>query len=149
MNIYADPSFLVSLLYCGDTAHKKAVTFFSAQSGAQWITSSWSHFETVNSLRQLCLSNPGPEPAKIEGVRRLFKHWHERGPFLLLETETNEAVLECQQLSGAHATRTRMRSADVLHVALLEQITPDLFVTRDKDQHELAVSRAFKSVLIP
>jgi hypothetical protein len=28
VNLYADPSFLVSLLYGGDTAHEKAVTFF-------------------------------------------------------------------------------------------------------------------------
>lgn len=42
-----------------------------------------------------------------------------------------------------------MRSADVLHVALMEQITPDLFVTRDKDQHALAASRAFVSRLLP
>ena len=42
-----------------------------------------------------------------------------------------------------------MRSADVLHVALLEQIEHDLFVTRDRDQHALAVSRAFKSQLLP
>ena len=47
------------------------------------------------------------------------------------------------------SAQMKMRSADVLHVALLEQITPDLFVTRDKDQHALAVNRAFKSRLLP
>ena len=42
----------------------------------------------------------------------------------------------------------RMRAADVLHVALLEEINPDLFVTRDKDQHALAVARAFPARLL-
>jgi hypothetical protein len=41
-----------------------------------------------------------------------------------------------------------MRSADVLHVALLEQIAPDLFLTRDGDQFALAQARGFKSLAV-
>jgi predicted nucleic acid-binding protein len=149
MKIYSDSSFLVSLIYPGDPQHQKARAFFSSNQNEDWITSEWSQFETINGLRQLCKKHNGPQPSVAEGLRRLFKHWHEKGAFRLEGTDLNEAVAECQQMSAAQATKLRMRSADVLHVAILEQVNPDLFVTRDKEQHDLAMSRAFKSVLIP
>jgi predicted nucleic acid-binding protein len=55
MTIYADTSVLVSYLYPGDAQHARARGFFRQQSGADWITSPWSRFETINTLRQLCL----------------------------------------------------------------------------------------------
>ncbi len=148
MKIYADSSFLVSCLYPGDSHHAKARKFFQRHAADQWLTSGWSQFETANGLRQLCLAAHGPKPVVVESIRRLFKHWHARGPFRVAETDVAEAVNECQQLSAAHATAMRMRSADVLHVALLEQIAPDLFVTRDADQFALATQRAFPAQLI-
>jgi hypothetical protein len=42
-----------------------------------------------------------------------------------------------------------MRSADTLHVALLEQLGPDLFVTRDKDRFDLAQARGFTCHYLP
>lgn len=149
MRIYADTSFLVSLLCATEKSHAAARAFFVAHPGAEWVTSLWSQFETVNTLRQLCLASGGPKAEEVEAVRRLFKHWHTRGTFQLAETDLAEALTECQQLSAAAGNTQRMRSADVLHVALLEQITPSLFVTRDKDQHALAARRAFVSRLLP
>lgn len=148
MRIYADTSFLVSLLYFQDTAHAAAKNFFLNQRTADWIASLWSEFETVNSLRQLCLIQNGPTPAEIEALRRLFKHQFTHGNFEREHVEMDEAIIECHTISAAHATAMRMRSADVLHIAILEQVTPDLFVTRDKEQHDLALARAFQSVLI-
>ena len=149
MRIYADTSFLVSCLYPPDTQHAPARNFFRQHASAEWLTSEWSQFETNHSLRQLCLAGHGPKAVVAEGIRRLFKHWHGHGPFVLVEAEMGEAIAECQQLSAAHGAAWRMRSADVLHVALLEQITPDLFVTRDADQFQLAVQRAFPAQLLP
>lgn len=149
MRIYADSSFLVSCLYPPDKGHAAAKGFFNRHPGAEWLTTSWSQFETANSLRQLCLASNGPTPITAESIRRLFKHWHARGPFCLVETQLEEAMTECQQLSAAHGTAMRMRSADVLHVAFLEQINPDLFVTRDAEQFKLANQRALPAQLIP
>ena len=59
-----------------------------------------------------------------------------------------EAMPECQQLSAAHATSLTMRSADVLHVALLDQLAPDLFVTRDRDQFTLAQAAGYPALLV-
>jgi hypothetical protein len=44
------------------------------------------------------------------------------------------------------AARLKARSADTLHVAILEQINPDTFVSRDKDQIALANARGFRAV---
>jgi hypothetical protein len=83
-----------------------------------------------------------------EGLSRYFRHLHRAGQFEFAETDLAEAVRDSQQYSAAHGCTLAMRSADVLHVALLEQLNPDLFVTRDRRQHELAVARAFRSQLV-
>ena len=149
MRIYADTSFLVELLYKGGRHHASARRFFEAHPAAEWVTSSWSQFETFNTFRQLCLANPGIKSEQAEALRRTLKHWHTHGNFTLAKTSMDEAVQESQQLSVAAASKIRMRGADVLHVALLEQIEHDLFVTRDKDQYALSLSRAFRAQLLP
>lgn len=146
MRIYADTSFLVSFLYPGDVRHVASRRVFASHAGDGWLTSEWSQFETVNALRQLCLA--GLDAARAEAFVRLFKHWHRVGPFEAVDSSFNEAMNECRQLSAASASRLRMRSADVIHVALLEQLNPDLFVTRDRDQYALAMSRAFPALLV-
>jgi predicted nucleic acid-binding protein len=148
MRIYADSSFLVSCLYPPDPGYPAAKAFFLRHAEEEWLTCSWSQFETINSLRQLSRHKPGPPTTLADALRRLFKHWHEAGSFSFEETDTDEAVIEAAQISAAVGSRVRMRSADVLHVALLEQINPDLFVTRDKDQFALAKARAFPAKLV-
>jgi predicted nucleic acid-binding protein len=146
--IYADSSFLVSCLCSFDTGHGAARAFFSTHIADDWVTSNWSQFETVNSLRQLRRSNPKLPAELPEGLRRLFKKWHERGNFSLERTDSDEAINEAAQISAAFGRSFRARSADVLHIALLEQINPDLFVTRDKEQFALARARGFAAQLI-
>jgi predicted nucleic acid-binding protein len=148
VKIYADPSFLVSLLFPTDSGHDSAMAVFLAYPEAEWITSEWSQFETVNSLRQLCRKYATLAHEVPEGLRRYFKHLHRAGQFEFAETDLLEAVRESQQYSTAHGSTLTMRAADVLHVALLEQLTPDLFVTRDRHQHTLALARAFRSQLV-
>ena len=149
MKVYADTSFLVSLLYPGDRQHGAATTFFSRLQAEDWQTTDWSQFETVNTLRQLGLGNSGAQSHAMESIRRLFKQWHRNGPFERAEVDLVGAMAEAQQLSAAHGNQLRMRSADVLHVAMLSELNPDLFVTRDKDQHALAVAAGFTAQLLP
>lgn len=149
MRIYADPSFLVSLLYAPDAGHPAARSFFAAHGSDEWITTEWAGFETVNSLRQLCVRYPSLSPSVPESLRRFFKHLHRHGPFQFEETDFQEALRDCHQYSTSHGDTLTMRAADVLHVALCEQLTPDLFVTRDKQQYALAVARMFNAQLVP
>lgn len=149
MRIYADTSFLVELLYPGARQHASTRKFYLSQPNAEWITSDWSQFETINAIRQLCMQNPGIKTELAESLRRLFKHWHRHSNFTHADTNSAEAISEAQETSAAHGTKLRMRSADALHVALLEQIEHDLFVTRDKDQFALAMKRAFNAQLLP
>jgi predicted nucleic acid-binding protein len=148
LKIYADTSFLVALLYRPDRRHPAVRQCFQNQTGAEWVNSSWSLFETANTLRQLSLSRPGPAASTMEACRRLLKHWHDRGSFRTASVQIEDALFECQRLSAAYATGMRMRAADVLHVALLEQIEHDLFVTGDHDQHALAKAHGYPCQLI-
>jgi predicted nucleic acid-binding protein len=146
--IYADSSFLVSCLCSFDTGHRAARAFYSKHLADDWVSSNWSQFETINSLRQLRRANQNLPEELPEALRRLFKKWHERGNFSLERTDSDEAINEAAQISAAFGTSFRARSADVLHVALLEQINSDLFVTPDKERFALARARGFSAELV-
>lgn len=148
MKIYPDTSFLVSCLYAGDPGYPAAKAFFTKRASDDWVTSGWSQFETINSLRQIQRGNPKLPAELPDALRRLFKKWHERGNFSLEQTDSEEGISEAVQISTALGATHRVRSADVFHVALLEQINPDLFVTRDKDQFALAKARGFPAQLV-
>lgn len=146
MRIYADPSFLVSWLYSADTQNRKARTWFAAHQTADWILSDWSRFETLNSLRSLCLQTSGPKPEQIEALRRYFNHLTDHGPFDCERVDWHEVLRDCNLISAGFANRLKARAADTLHIAILEQINPDIFVSGDRDQIALAKVRGFQSV---
>ena len=108
MRIYADSSFLISLLNRGEKQHQPARRFYLSHPTAEWVTSAWSQFETLNGLRQLCLAAPGNTPEQAEALRRLFKHWHERGNFTFEPTEPADAIQECSQISSAQIGRAHV-----------------------------------------
>jgi len=146
VRIYADSSFLVSWLYSADKQNRKARTWFSAHQSADWILSDWSRLETLNSLRSLCLQNPGPKPERMEALRRYFNHLLHHGSFDYERLDWQEVIRDCNQISAGFAARMKARSADILHVAILEQVNPDIFVSGDKDQIALAKARGFRAV---
>ena len=146
MTIYPDSSFLISFLYPGDSNHAKARAYFRAHASDEWTTSIWSEYETLNGLRSLCLVSQGPSPATVEAIRRLFMRWHRDGPFGLERVEWDEIMRDAGQISAALAARMKARAADILHIAILEQIIPDEFVTFDHDQAALASQRGFNAV---
>ncbi|PWU12212.1 MAG: hypothetical protein C5B50_21785 [Verrucomicrobia bacterium] len=150
MTIYADTSFLISFLYPGDRHHGAIRHYCEHQAPpADWLISVWSQFEAINSLRQLCLSRPGPSRQMIEGIRLLFKQWLRKGPFELVRVNLDDALIDCAKISAGFGATMRARSADTLHVAILEQLNPDLFVTRDRNQFDLAVARGFRGRHFP
>jgi predicted nucleic acid-binding protein len=146
MTIYPDTSLLVSLLYGKDQQHAKAMRWFRANQSAQWLISAWTEFETVNSLRSLCLRSGGPSPEVAESLRRWFKHLFTQGPFFRERIEWNQVIVDAHQVSASFAARYKARSADTLHLAILEQINPDIFVSMDGNQVALAVRRGFNAV---
>ena len=146
MTIYADTSFLVSWLYGKDTHHSKAAQWFAVNSREQWLISPWSEFEAINSLRGLCLRSPGPTPELSEALRRLFKRVIQTGRMEKLEVHWELVLRDAAQISAAHAATVKCRAADILHVAILEQLNPDTFVTGDGDQAALAIARGFRAV---
>jgi predicted nucleic acid-binding protein len=148
VTIYADTSFLISFLYAGDLNHGKARQFFRSHGADTWLISAWSQYETVNALRSLCLAPNGPKPAFIAGVCQLFKRLQRDALFTYSDTDWDDAFREANRLSAAVASHIKSRAGDSLHVALLAQLKPDLFVTFDKDQSVLAARRGFRTALI-
>jgi len=57
----------------------------------------------------------------------------------------DEVLKDAHQVSASFAARLKARSAGTLHVAVLEQLNPDLFVSGDSDQLALANARGFRS----
>ena len=146
MTIYPDASFLVSWLYKPDPLNAKARAWFANHQTHDFLISDWARFETINTLRDLCLRPHPPKPELIEALRRYFSHLLRLGPFEFAAVDWDEVLKDAYQISAAFAARLKARSADVLHVAVLDQLNPDLFVSGDKDQLTLAIARGFRSV---
>jgi len=145
MIIYPDASFLVSWLYKPDPLNAKARVWFAQHQADDFLISDWSRFETINTLRDLCLRPHPPRRELIEALRRYFSHLLQVGPFDFAAVDWDEVLKDAHQISAGFAARLKARSADALHVAILEQINPDLFVSGDKDQLALATARGFRS----
>jgi hypothetical protein len=64
MTIYPDASFLVSWLYRPDPLNGRARVWFANHQADDFLISDWARFETVNTLRDLCLR---PHPPGITG----------------------------------------------------------------------------------
>jgi predicted nucleic acid-binding protein len=146
MRIYADPSFLVAWLYSQDVNNRKARTWFASHQSAVWVLSDWSRFETLNTLRGLSLRPKGPRPEVAEALRRYFNHLLYHGPFEYERVDWSEVIRDSNQISVGFASRLKARSADTVHVAILEQVNPDMFVSGDQDQIAVAAGRGFRAV---
>ena len=145
MTIYPDASFLVSWLYKPDSLNAKARAWFLSHQSDDFLVSDWARFETINTLRDLCLRPHPPSRDLIESLRRYFSRLLQVGPFELMAVNWDEALQDAHQISASFASQRTARSADVLHVSILEQINPDPFVSGDKDQLALATARGFRS----
>jgi predicted nucleic acid-binding protein len=146
MTIYPDASFLVSWLYKPDPLNARARAWFSSHQSDDFLVSDWARFEAINTLRDLCLRPHPPRLEMIEGLRRYLSRLLQAGPFEVAAVDWDEVLQDAYQISAGFAARHKARSADILHVAILEQINPDLFVSGDKDQLTLATARGFRSV---
>jgi predicted nucleic acid-binding protein len=146
MTIYPDASFLVSWLYKPDPLNATARVWFALHQTDDFLISDWARFETINTLRDLCLRPHPPKPELIEALRRCFSHLLQTGPFQFAAVDWDEVLKDAHQISAGFAARFKARSADTLHVAILEQLNPDLFVSGDNDQLKLATVRGFRSI---
>ncbi len=143
MTIYPDSSFLLSWLAGGDKYHPQAQAWYQAHIHDQWLITPWAEFETINSLRQLCLRPNGPSPYRIEAIRAYFRHLFQAGPLERRAVDWLVVLAGCHEISSAYAPRMKARAADTVHVAMLELILPDVFVSGDFDQLALAQARGF------
>jgi hypothetical protein len=71
------------------------------------------------------------------------------GPFGFAAVDWDEVLKDAHQITAGFAARLKARSADVLHVAILEQVNPDLFVSGDKQRQFMKDQTDSWSVLQP
>jgi predicted nucleic acid-binding protein len=80
--------------------------------------------------------------ARIDrGLEALFLSFAASRPLEFTAVDWDVVLKDAHQISAGFAARLKARSADALHVAILEQVNPDLFVSGDKDQLRLATAR--------
>jgi hypothetical protein len=60
----------------------------------------------------------------IEALRHYFSHLLQAGPFEFTAVDWDAVLKDAHQISAGFAARLKARSADVLHVAILEQVNP-------------------------
>jgi hypothetical protein len=92
MTIYPDASFLVSWLYKPDPLNAKARVWFAQHQADDFLISDWSRFETINTLRDLCLRPHPPRRELIEALRRYFSHLLQVGPFEFSPVDWDEGA---------------------------------------------------------
>ena len=149
MTIYPDASFLVSWLYKPDPLNAKARAWFAKHQVDDFLVSDWARFETINTLRDLCLRPQPPKVELSEALRRYISHLLQVGPFEFAAVDWDEVLKDAPQITAGFAARLKARSADVLHVAILEQVNPDLFVSGDKQRQFMKDQTDSWSVLQP
>ena len=78
----------------------------------------------------------------------LFEQHLQAGQLGFLDVDYDEVFDAAADLSKKHGLITPVRTADLLHVAMME-FGFDHFVTSDRQQHDFALAAGYTSVLLP
>src|ERR1700728_5412636 len=111
MTIYPDASFLVSWLYKPDPLNAKARVWFGSHQADDFLISDWARFETINTLRDLCLRPHPPKPELIEALRRYFSHLLQTGPFEVAAVDWDEVLKDAHEISAGISVRAFLIAA--------------------------------------
>lgn len=126
MTIYPDASFLVSWLYKPDPLNVKARVWFAQHQTDDFLISDWARFETINTLRDLCLRTRPPKQELVEGLRRYFSHLLQVGPFEFVAVDWDEVLKDAHQISAGFAVRLKARSAWTTNASVVVEATTSL-----------------------
>ena len=96
-----------------------------------------------NASGQLLLTKP-----QYQAGLALFEHHLQSGQLGFLEVDYDEVFDGVAELSRKHGLTQPVRTADLLHVAMME-FGFDHFVTADHQQHQFALTAGYTSVFLP
>ena len=134
MNIYADPSFIVSL-YTPDANSAAAARTMQASSADRFITT-FGELEVINALG-LRIFRKEVSPAQSQSSLLQFETDLRDGVFQLRGLP--DSILErARQLSRQTTAKLGTRTADLLHVAAALELGVDCLYTFDQHQRKLA-----------
>ena len=85
---------------------------------------------------------------EYEAGLTLFEQHLQSGALAFLEVDYNEVFDIAANLSRNHGLRRLVRTADLLHIAIME-CGFDHFVTADRQQHDFALAAGYHSVFLP
>ena len=86
--------------------------------------------------------------AQYQAGLALFEHHIRTGEAGFIDVDYDEVFNTVAELSRTHGLVHAIRTADLLHVAMME-FGFDHFVTGDRQQHQFALAAGYPSVLLP
>ena len=151
MRAYFDSGFLFKLYW--PEPNSPAAFSLLQQYDPPALLSRFNEIEILHvARRKTWLRNPSGQvlltmPQYHAGLA-LFEQHFQSGQLGFLEVDYDEVFDAVAALSSKHGLNQPVRTADLLHVAMME-FGFDHFVTADNQQHQFAVAAGYKSVFLP
>ncbi len=137
--VYPDTTYWIAMRCRVDDCHEAWQRFHPRIERARLLWSPWTHFEVYNTFRQTTLGDDAPlTPAEARQLIASLEKEFNRGCWDPVVFDWREELREARELSAEFGFRYRMRSGDVLHVAIARLAGADAFVTCDEEQCRLA-----------
>jgi predicted nucleic acid-binding protein len=145
VNIYADTSWWLAYKCRGDIHHASAISLFDREPDSSVLWTPWQRVEVFNSFRQAehaGLVDQGEARAMIRTLEQEVRvgYWPH------VEFDWTDAVRTACELSAEHSLKRTVRSMDLFHVAIAEEVAADAFLSFDSDQNALARAAGFDLV---
>ena len=153
--VYADTSFMTSLLLPDSMSAKVAGTYLSL--GRPVLAYSALHaMEIRNSLRANQFAQALQLPAKLRPMEETKRRRAEsklelflqRGSFALVHADWNAVTERFEELSEHYTPQLGCRTLDILHISFAQELHCKAFVTCDVRQATLAKAAGLKLTLV-
>jgi predicted nucleic acid-binding protein len=152
---YADSSFLVKLLV-REPGTEAAVAEYRRLDLPRLFFLPLHALEVENAIRQrafhqrraLASSQRAQVAREKAAVIARLRGMLERGAFLEVAADWDEAFSRARKLSEIHTERTGARSFDLLHVAFALELECEVFLTADDRQGRVAKAEGLKAVTV-
>ncbi|MGO9200353.1 MAG: type II toxin-antitoxin system VapC family toxin [Limisphaerales bacterium] len=151
MKAYFDSGFLFKLYW--PEANSPAAFALLQQYDPPALLSRFNEIEMLHvARRKTRLRDADGIPllttAQYQAGLALLQQHLETGQIGFIDVDYNEVFDIVAELSRKHGFTQPVRTADLLHVAMME-LGFDQFVTGDRQQHQFALAAGYSSVLLP
>jgi predicted nucleic acid-binding protein len=137
--IYCDTSFLVSLLYEGDTNHKAARNLAAKFDGQDFVLCQIHQLELPAAIRAGTHRQESPIPAHIARlvINRFDRAWNGR-MFVRRNLPVDDSVNMARSLGDTHGWTKRHTAFDLWHLGAAWALGAGAFLSFDGRQKQIA-----------